>query len=286
MRCGLPIALGVVVCLGLVALTGHGSTALAQMVSEPLSPASAAGPVATYSNKYSPRYHFFVEFRARNAASYGHVYVMYGEANARQEVIRSEIAGLGPAGDRGDCVNCSVYNWTLGHVIPVAGEIGATDGDLEEQYVLARYRIWIDAAQYKRLVAYINERKADKTQWHAMFNNCVMFGRDVAAFLNLNVPPFFDFSRGIIPYPKTAVEALRDANGGEKDQTPLEDAPGTLPVEIASKPHGNSQPLTQTAAPEAPAVVPAMESARPYAASSKQTANDRGQDKQPSNTIP
>ena len=49
-----------------------------------------------------------------------------------------------------------------------------------------------------------------------MFNNCVMFGRDVAAFLNLNVPPLFDFSRGIIPYPQTAVEALRDANGGEK----------------------------------------------------------------------
>ncbi len=285
MRRGLAVAPGVVVCLALVALTGRSSTAFAQTVSEPLSPVSAAAPVATYSNKYSSRYHFFVEFRARNAASYGHVYVMYGEADARQEVIKSEIAGLGPAGDRGDCVNCSVYNWTIGHVIPVEGEIGATDGDLEEQYVLARYRIWIDATQYKRLVAYINERKADKTHWHAMFNNCVMFGRDVAAFLNLKVPPFFDFSRGIIPYPKTAVEALRDANGGEKDQAPLKDAPGTLPVEIAAKTHSKSQPPTQTAAPAAPAIAPAGESARPYAASSKQTANDRDQDKQPSNTI-
>jgi hypothetical protein len=284
MRRGLPIALGAVVCLGLGALTG--SAVFAQTISEPLSPVAPAAPVATHSNKYSPRYHFFVEFRARNAASYGHVYVMYGEANARHEVIRSEIAGLGPAGDHADCVNCSVYNWTIGHVIPVPGEIGATDGDLEEQYVLARYRIWIDAAQYKRLVAYIEERKADKTQWHAMFNNCVMFGRDVAAFLNLNVPPFFDFSRGVIPYPKTAVEALREANGGDKDQAPLKDAPGTLPVEIASKVHGKNQPPPQTVAPEAPAVVPAAESARPYAASSKQTANDRDEDKQRSNTIP
>jgi hypothetical protein len=286
MRCGLAIALGVVTCLGLEALTGHGSTVFAQTISEPLSPVSAAAPVATYSNKYSPRYHFFVEFRARNAASYGHVYVMYGEANARHEVIRSGIAGLGPAGDRRDCLNCSVYNWTLGHVIPVPGEIGATDGDLEEQYVLARYRVWIDAAQYKRLVAYIKARKADKTQWHAMFNNCVMFGRDVAVSLNLNVPPFFDFSRGIVPNPKTAVEALRDANGGEIDQAPLKDAPGTLPVEVASKEHRNGQPPAQTVAPEAPAVVPAAESARSYAASSKQTANDRDEDKQPSNTIP
>ena len=51
------------------------------------------------SNEYSPRNHFFVEFRARNAASYGHFYVQYGEANARHEVIKSYIAGFYPAGD-------------------------------------------------------------------------------------------------------------------------------------------------------------------------------------------
>jgi hypothetical protein len=211
------------------------------------SSAATGAPLAAHSNAYSPRNHFFVEFRARNAASYGHVYVMYGEANARHEVIRSEIAGLGPAGDAANCVNCSIYNWTIGHLVPVPGEIGATDGDLEEQYVLTRYRIWVDAAQYQRLVAYIKERKADKTRWHAMFNNCVMFGRDVAAFLNLNVPPFFDFSRGFIPYPKTAVEALRDANNGEKDQAPLKDAPGSLLVEIASKAHSKHQQTAQMA---------------------------------------
>jgi hypothetical protein len=287
---GLPNALSVIVGLGLAASILQSAAVSAQTIgevwpSQDSSAVSTAAPLATHSNKYSPRNHFFVEFRARNAASYGHVYVMYGEANARHEVIRSEIAGLGPAGDAANCLNCSVYNWTLGHLIPVPGEIGATDGDLEEQYVLARYRIWIDAAQYKRLVAYIKERKADKTQWHAMFNNCVMFGRDVAAFLNLNVPPFFDFSRGIIPYPKTAVEALRDANGGEKDQAPLEDAPGTLPVAIASKAHSKSQLPAQAAAPEAPTIVPGTDGTRSFAASSKQTANDRDEDKQPSSTI-
>jgi hypothetical protein len=93
---------------------------------------------------------FFVEFRARNAASYGHLYVMYGEVNDRHEVIRSEIAGFFPAGDSRDCENCSAFNWTIGHVLPVPSEIGASDGDLEEQYVLARFRVWIDAAPMER----------------------------------------------------------------------------------------------------------------------------------------
>jgi hypothetical protein len=285
MRYGLPSAFCMLVGLGLAAATLQSTTVSAQTISEPLSPASTTAPVATHSNNYSPRNRFFVEFRARNAASYGHVYVMYGEANARHEVIRSEIAGLGPAGDAANCLNCSVYNWTLGHLIPVPGEIAATDGDLEEQYVLTRYRIWVDEPTYRRLVAYINERKADKPMWHAMFNSCVMFGRDVATFLNLKVPPLFDFSRGFIPYPKTAVEALRDANGGEKDQAPLKDAPGSLPGQVEAKLHSKSQlPPAQTAA-GASATVSATESARPFAVSSHQNRNDGDEDKPGLTTI-
>ena len=61
-------------------------------------------------------------------------YVMYGEVNACHEVIRSEIAGLVPSGNTRDYANCSVYNWTIGNVIPVTSEIGASDGDLEETF--------------------------------------------------------------------------------------------------------------------------------------------------------
>jgi hypothetical protein len=283
MRYGMPNALSLLVGLGLAASSVHGTAVSAQTISQPLSSVSTAPPLSTHSNRYSPRNHFFVEFRARNAASYGHMYVMYGEANALHEVIRSEIAGLVPSGDSRDCANCSVYNWTLGHVIPVTGEIGASDGDLEEQYVLARYRIWIDAAEYKRLVAYIKQRKAASVPWHALLNNCVSFGRDVAAFLNLNVPPLF--SEGIVPYPKTVVEALRKANGGEKDRGPLKDAPGSLPVQIESKAHLMSQPPAQTPAAAPSAMGSGTDSTRPFAASSKQTANDRDEDKPGSNTI-
>ena len=122
-------------------------------------------------------------------------------------------------------------------MVPVASEIGASDGDLEEQYVLARYRVWIDAAQYKKLVAYIKQRKAHLGPWHAFLNNCVTFGRDVAVFLNLHVPPLMRIAPSVVMYPKDVVEWIRDANNGEKDQGPLKDAPGALPVEVAAKVH-------------------------------------------------
>jgi hypothetical protein len=239
-RYGLPLLF----CSSLAAAGLHGLPADAQMLGQ-LGASADAAQVSVPSNKYSPSYRFFVEFRARNAASYGHMYVMYGEVNARHEVIRSEIAGFFPAGDSRTCENCSVYNWTIGHVFPVASEIGASDGDLEERYVLARYRVWIDAAQYKRLVAYINERKAYLGPWHVVLNNCVTFGRDVAVFLNLNVPPLMRITPSVVLFPQAVVEWIRDANGGEKDQGPLKDAPGPLPAEVMAELH--AKPPTHAA---------------------------------------
>ncbi|HXX04370.1 MAG TPA: hypothetical protein VEJ37_08550 [Xanthobacteraceae bacterium] len=157
---------------------------------------------------------------------------MFGEVNAHHEIIKSEIAGIFPAGDARDCPNCSIYYWTLGHVLPVPSEIGASDGDLEEQYVLARFRVWVDEDQYKRLIAYINERKAEKGPWNAFFANCVIFGRDVASFLDVKMPVL---AATALLYPKDMVEALREANGPKREQPPLKDAPGTLPGESSPK---------------------------------------------------
>ena len=227
MRYGLPFLF----CVSLAAAGLHGLPADAQTLGQRGASAEASVP------------RFFVEFRARNAASYGHMYVMYGEVNARREVIRSETAGFFPAGDSRTCENCSVYYWTIGHVIPVPSEIGASDGDLEEQYVLARYRVWISAAQYERLVAYMNDRKAHPGPWHVVLNNCVTFGRAVAVILNLNLPPLMLISPFVVMYPQAVVEGIRDANGGEKDQGPLKDAPGRLPAEVMAELH--AKPPTQ-----------------------------------------
>ena len=235
MRYGLPL----VFCASLAAASLHGLPAHAQMSGQ-LGASADTAAASVPSNKYSPSHRFFAEFRARNAASYGHMYVMYGEVNKRREVIKSEIAGFFPAGDTQTCLNCSFYNWTMGHVVPVPSEIGASDGDLEEQYVLARYRVWLDAAQYKRLVAYINDRKAHLSPWHAWLNNCVTFGRDVAVFLNLKVPLAMRIAPSVVMYPKIVVEQIRDANGGEKDEEPLKDAAGALPAEVVAKLHAKA----------------------------------------------
>jgi hypothetical protein len=221
-------ALGVATLLGLLPFSA-GAEELRE------GPVSSRVAGSGYSIEYSPARPFFVEFRARNAESYGHLYVMYGEANDRHEIVRSQIAGFFPAGDTQHCSECSVYWWTAGHVLPVPSEIGASDGDLEEQYVLARFRIWIDRQQYQSLVSYINGRKAHLGPWNALVANCVTFGRDVAQHLGVKMPLGFVITPSVVLYPKSVVEAIRDANGIHKDQGPLKDASGSLPPEVVAQ---------------------------------------------------
>lgn len=157
---------------------------------------------------------YFVEFRARSAATYGHMYVLYGKVNAKNEIISSDIAGLHPAGDRSDCENCSVVSWTLGHLLFVPSETGASDGDLEEKYVSARYRVMVDAATFKKVSGYIATLKKETPMWNALWRNCVSFGNDIAKNLSLETP-------GLIwMEPKDYVESLRKLNGGQP-QGPL-----------------------------------------------------------------
>ena len=264
MRYGLPTACSLLFCLGLaVTLNFEALPARAQASSSETS-ASSSAPAAPesahketsrhgaerrpsrlavkrhaaerpmawtvndepYIGRGAPQWRYFVEFRARNAVSYGHMYVMFGEVNGRHEILKSEVAGFFPAGDERDCVNCSVYNWTIGHVLPVASEIGASDGDLEEQYVLARFRVWVDAQQYQKLIAWVNERKAQKRPWNAFFSNCVTFGRDVASLLKIKMSPLMAFAPSVVMYPKDVVDSMREANGLKHEQAPLRDAAG------------------------------------------------------------
>lgn len=165
----------------------------------------------------SPGHRYFVEFRSRAAASYGHMYVLYGQVNDRGEIIRSAIAGLHPAGDANDCINCSVIPWTIGHIIFVPAETGASDGDLEEKYVTSRYRVMLDAAKYKKVFAYIKKLQAENPLWNALWRNCVSFGKDIAQYIGLQTPAFIWLE------PKDFVDGLREMNGGRL-QDPLADA--------------------------------------------------------------
>jgi hypothetical protein len=251
------------------AQTGSGNADAARKFSSPQSSAHEARGRSwstaeePYIGAGAPQWRYFVEFRARNAASYGHMYVMFGKVNPHHEVVKSEIAGLFPAGDTRGCENCSIYYWSIGHVLPVPSEIGASDGDLEEQYILARFRVWIDADQYQRLSAYIKERKAQKGPWNALFANCAIFGRDVAAFLDLKMSP--PAAMGLL-YPQGMVEAIREANGLKHEQLPLRDAAGFFPGEIKTNRQTNINPAESGAnktAAQATAVESAQRTGRP-----------------------
>jgi hypothetical protein len=143
--------------------------------------------------------HYFVEFRARVAESYGHAYLVYGRADERGTIIQSTIAGLHPVSE-------SVVPWLLGHIIPVPSETGASDGDTEEVYISARYRVLLSEADYQKTVAYIKKLQANNPLWHASLNNCIGFLKDVAHFMNLKTP------LSTLVYPEVFVKNLREMN--------------------------------------------------------------------------
>jgi hypothetical protein len=238
--------------------SGPGAVGAAQSSASQLEVGSyQVASTAPMTRRRSGRY--FIEFRARSANSYGHMYVLYGRVNGRRQIVKSEIAGLHPAGDASDCLDCSRVPWTIGHLIFVPAETGPSDGDLEEKYVTARYRLWLSAAEYKNVSAYIAKLKANNKIWHAVLANCVGFGRNVASHLGLSIPPF------IWMKPDAFVTSLRKLNGGpEKEQLPLKDAPNSLKSSAgfrAPLPKQVSLPPSRPKAAPIAAVAAAAESA-------------------------
>ena len=88
----------------------EGATAKSQKPTPPAN-ATANGSKPAQSARGS----YYVDFRARTAASYGHAFVWYGRTGQRGV----EVAGLHPATD-------SVIPYIIGHVLPVISETGAS----------------------------------------------------------------------------------------------------------------------------------------------------------------
>ena len=124
---------------------------------------------------------YAIEFRSRYALSYGHTFIMYGRVNAKGDLVDRVVAGLHPAGD-------SANPWLIGHVVPVVSETGPSDGDLEDEYVSARYRVVVNEAEYRRIVSYIKYKQAHSGTWHAIFNNCSGWVADVGRYMGLKAP--------------------------------------------------------------------------------------------------
>jgi len=140
---------------------------------------------------------YYVDFRARTAASWGHAFVWFGKTSERAV----EVAGLTPAGD--------TLPYVLGHLTWVPSETGASYGDLDPQYLTASYRVYLDEPDAKRVFAYIKKLQASSPVWNAETSNCTSFIGSIADFMGLKVP--LRWQR-----PEDYVNNLKAMNGGRQ----------------------------------------------------------------------
>lgn len=143
---------------------------------------------------------YFIEFRSRYALSYGHSYVIFGRMNKAGQMIDPEVAGLAPA-------STSTTPYVLGHFVPVPAETGVSDGDLEEAYRSASWRVMLSEQEYKKVVADIRKLKAKSHFWQASVYNCNAFVADIARSMGYKTP-------GIWLRPQQFITKLRQMNGG------------------------------------------------------------------------
>ena len=160
--------------------------------------AQISGPAKLVSQAREQGY--FIEFRSRYALSYGHTYAVFGRTNAAGAMISPEVAGLAPA-------TSDAAPYVLGHFVPVPAETGASDGDLEEEYRSASWRIMLTEAEYNKVVAFIRKLKAKSHFWQASVYNCNAFVAEIARSMGYKTP-------GIWLRPQEFITRLREMNGG------------------------------------------------------------------------
>lgn len=163
-------------------------------------PAAAAREVNTADASQSKGY--FIEFRSRYALSYGHTYVVFGRSTKDGEMINPQVAGLHPA-------STSEFPYVLGHFVPVKSETGWSDGDLEEQYRSASWRVMLSEAEYDQVVANIRKLQASSPVWQAAVYNCNAFVADIARSMGYKTP-------AIQNRPQQFVTKLREMNSGRR----------------------------------------------------------------------
>jgi hypothetical protein len=140
---------------------------------------------------------YYVDFRARTAASWGHAFVWYGKTSEREV----EVAGLTPAGD--------TLAYVVGYLMWVPSETGASYGDLDPQYLTASYRVYLNEPDAKRVFAYIKKLQASSPVWNAEISNCTAFIGSIASFMGLKTPVRWE-------RPEDYVNSLRAMNGGRQ----------------------------------------------------------------------
>jgi hypothetical protein len=140
---------------------------------------------------------YYVDFRARTAASWGHTFVWYGKTSERAV----DVAGLTPAGDVGA--------YMLGYLTWVPSETGASYGDLDPEYLTSHYKVYLNEADAKRVFAYIKHLQATSKVWNAYTTNCTSFVGEIAEFMGLKTPSRWT-------RPEAYINELKSLNGGRQ----------------------------------------------------------------------
>jgi hypothetical protein len=141
---------------------------------------------------------YYIEFRSRSAQSYGHTFSIYGKLNGGR-IATKTVAGLHPATE-------SPVPWMIGHLVLVPSETGASDGDTEDEYVTARFRVALNEAEYQKVVGFIRSLKAKSPVWHAVLYNCNAWVGDIAKFMGMETPS------STMLMPEDYITSLRDLN--------------------------------------------------------------------------
>jgi len=162
---------------------------------DPATPETSAKPAKRLQSAGKGPY--YVDFRARTAASYGHAFVWYGKTSEK----KVDIAGLHPAGDE--------VPYILGHLMWVPSETGASYGDLDPEYLLASYRVYMSEADAQKVFAYIKHLQATSPLWNAQTTNCTAFIGRIATYMGLKAP--FHLQR-----PENYINELKAINGGRQ----------------------------------------------------------------------
>jgi hypothetical protein len=168
--------------------------ATAVAATDPATPEASAKPAKKPQSARGP---YYVDFRARTAASYGHAFVWYGKTSEK----KVDVAGLHPAGDE--------VPYILGHLMWVPSETGASYGDLDPQYLTANYRVYLNEADAQKVFAYIKHLQATSPLWNAQTSNCTAFIGRIASYMGLKVP--FHLQR-----PENYINELKAINGGRQ----------------------------------------------------------------------
>jgi hypothetical protein len=142
---------------------------------------------------------YYIEFRSRYAWDYGHTFLVHGRVG--EAPTKASVAGLSPVGDDSTA-------WVIGHYVPVPAETGWTDGDLEDKYISARYRVLMNKDEYDRVMVFVKDLQSRSHTWSAELYNCNAFVADVAKYMGLKVPS------STLIYPKVFVNHMRMLNTG------------------------------------------------------------------------